>query len=287
MLGRSTRSVVKCLQTLQKFQNSCGFHNFRANVRSVLWQPGYNLGNDFSDAKVFMTNWGNQRFVMLLVGHSLCGMISCYMRFAVSTHHPSAVFVSKSWGWVPWGLIRFKAFSNWLIVDSLYRAYSVALAPAQWKSCHQASKAALLSPDVQCQRELGKLMSDGWSFLSVGGQSCQSYGTLEEKACGSCPAAACWCLFSLQSFFLRLWSIHLLQNLNFVGRFLSASWLHCGFHPAVTLSVQLYLGCFQSNSALSALARPSQASLNNLSGHQCFKYRNKICQSQPVTVTWV
>lgn len=176
--------MVKCLQTPKKFQNGPDFHNFRANVRSFLWQLGYNLENYISDAKVFMTNWGNWRFVTLLVGCSLCGtaQLSCYMQFAASIHYPSA--------------IGFKAFTNQLnesVQIACTGAIQVALVPIQWKSCYQASKTALTSLSLQCQRELGKLMNDGWALLLVVSQSFsrQSYGMLEEKACGSCPDAAC------------------------------------------------------------------------------------------------
>ena len=73
--------------------------------------------------------------------------------------------------------------------------------PVQWKSCYQASKTAVTRPSLRCQREPGKLMNDGRALLLVGSQSFshQSYGMLEEKAWGSCPDAACWCLFSAQS----------------------------------------------------------------------------------------
>lgn len=89
-----------------------------SSIPSVLmWDPfsdnlGYNLGNYIGDAKVFVTNWGNQRFVTLLVAHSVCRTCPCYTQFAVFTPHPSAIFVSRSWGWIPWKLMGFKAFTN-------------------------------------------------------------------------------------------------------------------------------------------------------------------------------
>lgn len=72
----------------------------------------------------------------------------------------------------------------------------------------------------------------------------------------------------------------------------------CDFHSSVTLSVcptgllvwryfLTYLWCFQNNLKLSVLAKPLQANWKSLSGHQSFKYRNRTCWRECVTVIWI